>query len=278
MAGVVESRFNKIDQACRRIVQDFAVEDIHVFRVEVKKLRAFLHLAQAGLPGRRSLKLPKRLKKFYDAVGFVRILQLQQQNIGKSLKETGEQVPEAYFNTLGMESAAYMIQAEDLMKDRKSFRREKSYILKKLPCSVSRSEIKEFVRVESERTAGLLKQLHLNDESLHQLRKLLKEILYTWSYTGEYASLFLPAAFNDKSKIAELTDLLGSFHDACIGLNLLGAGRLEKITATEPERILLFNIRREWEEEKENIRNQVLAMLGALQEVPAMEEESKEAI
>lgn len=44
IAEVVEGRFKTIKKLSHKIIKEFNADDIHDFRVEVKKLRAFLQL------------------------------------------------------------------------------------------------------------------------------------------------------------------------------------------------------------------------------------------
>ncbi len=275
MSSIVESRVKKMSDTCKKISKSFAVGDIHAFRVEVKKLRAFLRLAQNGLPDDKKLKLPKRLKRFYKTIGLVRILQLQKENITKAIEETGDGLPGTYFDMLNMESADHIIHADALLSNKMNLKKTKNNIIEKLPKKLKRSTIKGFVQSEALLSTNLLKQLHPGDELLHQLRKHLKDILYTWPYIHKQKKI-LPSTFDGKNKIIRIANLLGHFHDLCIGLDLLGPDRLNRIP-TESERMLLLNIKKGWRAEKENIREQVYVILKIMRPV-SIEEENRQII
>lgn len=103
---IIESRFKKINASFGAVVTDFATEDIHRFRVEIKKLRAFLHATKKGLT------LPKQLKKFYSLASVIRNLQMQQQRIVKAAAETEDPLPSNYLSIVDAESFANIEKAK----------------------------------------------------------------------------------------------------------------------------------------------------------------------
>jgi hypothetical protein len=93
----LKSRFERIQASFDSAIAYFDAEDIHAFRVEVKKLQAFLHLAPKGV----KVKLPTRLGQFYRLVGQIRNLQLQQQRIRDAfLHKDG--LPQSYLTLLAI--------------------------------------------------------------------------------------------------------------------------------------------------------------------------------
>lgn len=106
----------------------------------------------------------------------------------------------------------------------------------------------------------VLEPFSTSDESLHSIRKLLKDLLYTWPYIKQEASVMLPAAmFSCQEDITSITKLLGDFQDMRAGLNLLHVDYIDQET-NERERILLRDIEREWWKEKEITREEIHKM------------------
>src|SRR6478672_10524069 len=74
--GVLHTRLKKIQGHFHQLQESFDTEAIHDFRLEVKKLRGFLRLLQAGLSPGSQLKIPPHLKAIYEATGQIRNIQL----------------------------------------------------------------------------------------------------------------------------------------------------------------------------------------------------------
>jgi CHAD domain-containing protein len=72
----IQRHYRRVKTLGKTVAETWAEEDIHQFRVEVKKLRAFLRLAGSTHTGIKP-RLPRRLHTFYSMVGIVRCLQLQ---------------------------------------------------------------------------------------------------------------------------------------------------------------------------------------------------------
>src|SRR6266436_3162758 len=81
---VISLRLHRLKRNYALIKRSKGMEDIHHFRVEIKKLRAFLRMLQTGRDA--PIKIPGSLKKIYHYAGLIRELQLHQQTI----KTTGD--------------------------------------------------------------------------------------------------------------------------------------------------------------------------------------------
>ena len=82
---IAEERFKTIHKLFHQIIKEFNVDDIHDFRVEVKKLRAFLRLLDSEKEIEGPL-IPKLLKTFYGYIGIIRNIQLHKHNLFKYIK------------------------------------------------------------------------------------------------------------------------------------------------------------------------------------------------
>src|ERR1051326_2620249 len=96
MIELAGKNFDEINRLAKKIIHHFNAEDIHDFRVNIKKFRAFLRMASMENDDSGKYKLPKRLKKFYEIAGNIRSLQLQEQHIKKVIKETYIKQPGNY--------------------------------------------------------------------------------------------------------------------------------------------------------------------------------------
>ena len=252
--GIIETRFIKINVTLNRLIANFATEDIHQFRIEVKKLRAFLRSIKT------ELKLPKRLRKFYDTIGIVRNLQLQQQRIAKVVTETGDSLPSKYLSTINVEAITNIKKAKKIIKKRKTFKKEEKSIINIFTKKIERPTIKKFFNSEADL---LNKQLLLNqpgDETLHSIRKILKDILYTQPYINKKTRTTLLPWLSGQPNVKLITELLGGFQDARTSLNYLRPHYTDEIP--ECELLLLKSIEKKWQREKENIKQQVYRQLN----------------
>jgi CHAD domain-containing protein len=168
----LKSRFEKIQASFDSAIAYLDAEDIHAFRVDVKKLRAFLRLA----PGKVKVKLPKRLHQFYRLVGLIRNLQLQELRIRDAFPLKSA-LPQSYLNLLAIETAA-------------AIRRARKFAAGKLPMpaierelflifsgGLTKDTLQRFTRdtVDRLENHGNNRRL-IDDDSLHSLRKCLKDL------------------------------------------------------------------------------------------------------
>src|SRR5665647_1643877 len=92
---ITDTHYKKIKKHIKQVTKDFDVEAIHQFRVEYKKLRAFLRMMSQQKGNAGEIKISKKLKKGYNISGVIRDLQLQQQRILEVTKDELKK-PRAY--------------------------------------------------------------------------------------------------------------------------------------------------------------------------------------
>lgn len=261
---VLKSRFEMIHASFDSAIGYLDAEDIHAFRVDIKKLQAFLHLAPNGA----KVKLPTRLRQFYRMVGLIRNLQLQQQRIRDTLLHESA-LPQSYLTLLAIETAAAIRRARKFAVTKLSMPAVERELLCTFPDDLTNDALRGFTR----HTANRLKKLGnnrrpINDETLHSLRKCLKDLLYDHSYIEKEITRFFPSVDSaGKDTIAALIDLLGRFQDLRSGLFFLRPLYIDQVPATG-ERKILEGIRSKWEKDKAIIKAQVLSLLPAVQLSP----------
>jgi CHAD domain-containing protein len=256
IVDLIESRFEDIEACFKGILDGFGMEEIHLFRIEIKKLKAFLRLLQIGLKKPDDLRLPKIFNKSYRATGAIRTLQLQRQKIQQVVHEIRDIHPETYLNILTVEASENMIKVENLAKTQKSFLSERKNIITHLPDGLSKKSIRKYTEDTAFDLSELIRKAQLPDKSLHQVRKILKDLQYNWPFTKNLMGKSFPSTVNDKDSIKSFTNRIGNFHDACMALSLLEPNYIDQIS-NEKERILLLNIKKEWENEKRDIKQQI---------------------
>lgn len=264
--AVIENRFIKINGSLDAVLANFAIEDIHRFRVEIKKLRAFLHVLKTGVKDPGAVKLSGKIKFFYRTIGIIRNLQLQQDRIKKMATETADELPSEYLRMLNEEAKLKIARAGNLMKNHKPFRKQKKHILSVLKGGHCKIKTKRFLSSESKLLQHQLLLSELQDKTLHLIRKILKDVLYAQPYINHKIKNTLPSSLSDQANVKLLADLLGNFQDACTGLAFLNFCPMDDLP--EVERIFLKNVEKEWQDDKEGIRQKIIDQLKQSHFIP----------
>lgn len=217
--AVINKRFKKIEVLFREIISGFEMESIHEFRTEIKKLRAFLRLLNVEIDTDNRLKISKKMKTFYAYTGTIRNLQLQLKNMDAYIENPQYTVIETYFEYLKKIIEKWKENAIEFMKSENNFYTDKKKIIKQVPGKIRKASAKKFLQNKMNELARLVKDLP-DDDVLHSIRKLLKDILYNWTYIKQYSKL-LSSVFSEEEKIKSFTELLGLSLDKGIGINLL---------------------------------------------------------
>lgn len=251
---IIRKRFEKVNVAYQSLIMHYTAEDIHTFRVAVKKLRAFLRL----LGKRKKFPLPTKLSEFYRVAGTIRNLRLQQQNVLKAWATMDKEPPAHYLQVLDTEISGNILLAKFLAKGRKNFQKEELRIIDRLPAQAGKKTIDRFLQAETNKIRNLLTPSLPTGESLHSVRKSFKNLLYTENYAGQYAApqtLLLPY-----SELESQAGLLGDLQDMHTGILLLQSPYTDAGNSEE-ERIDLFNLRGQWLEEKERKEQEAYTLL-----------------
>jgi CHAD domain-containing protein len=258
---IITGRWEKVQHTFSRVKAGFGMEDIHAFRLEIKKMRAFLRLDART---KDHARLPGRLHRFYFLAGVIRNLQLQQQRITEAWKGREESLPRLYLIMLETEIGIKTAEARSFAKDKLSIKKEREKVLAKVRRSLSGKAIRGFVQTSAGRLDDLWGWPYpLEDDTLHSIRKLLKDLFYNHAYIAKEASILLPAALREKTGIKNITDMLGGFQDMRMKLDLLQPEYLSTVN-DERERMALEELKKKWEEEKANGKESIIQKLGSL--------------
>jgi CHAD domain-containing protein len=251
--AISDKKLNKIYIKLQHVINGFGMEDIHSFRVEIKKLKAFLHLLKTDLKHASRLKFPKRLNKINKSLGRLRVFQLQQQNFNKTMNETGLSIPPSYLDTLSAKAAVYKLKTEELQKNIKPVKKEMADIKRHSPHKLYHTTLEKFINLKMNAIQNLLLPEVLEEKSLHLIRKHLKDIQYNIPFLKKDQAEKPDSRILTGKKIQSVAGILGDFHDIRVALSLLDED-LNELNMSEDEKILLLKIRNKWETEKENIR------------------------
>jgi len=257
LEDILKNRFLKINLGLAKVIKKFDLKDIRLFRVEVKKLRAMLRLIEAG-NGIKELELPKKLHRFYNEVGAIRTFRLQQKRIDRTeLKIKPDIRQKAYLTLLTAKSKHSISHARSIVKGKNPFKRGEKQLEKQIPQTLEIAGMREFTWAEVNSLKNLLGSAFTSDESLHSIRKLFKDILYTWPYIQKEVRAILPSAiFCSREDLDFIAKRLGKFQDACTSLDLLredspGLGNDKK------EQSFLKMLEKTWLMEKDRLRSEI---------------------
>jgi CHAD domain-containing protein len=256
----VQESFKKIHKLSGNIIKDFDEEEIHEFRKEIKRVRAFLRLLSVDKAEEDKQKITKKLKTFYGYVGIIRNLQLQQKNISEQFKSTSDKFPDAYFKTLIKEMENWEGTTREYMDIEKDFYNDEEKTLEQLPEKITKSVIVRFINHEISELMSLAMS-ESTDDNIHSIRKILKDLQYNWEFIKKY-NLLLPLHLGDEKEIKSFTDLLGDFHDKVVSLGLLHS--YNTFSAVVGEKFILSSIEDTWEKEKKEFKATILEKLDSI--------------
>lgn len=272
LVNIIKKRYAKIDKAVKCVAADFALDDIHRFRLKVKKLKSFLALVAAVKRKGVHLKLPGRLHEFYNAVGIIRGLQLQQASIKKFPHEGFEPLVKSYQDFVSICIDQEISRARKLLKGNRTFTIRTRTLRERLPKKLAPASTRKFARHQMETLTTLMHPASLSDASLHAVRKLLKDVLYTWSYANlNYKHPHqVPLS---QEEIISIVKTLGDFQDKCAGLDLLHIHYKEQQGGAR-ERIMWRKLENLWWKEKEVNRATIHKLFHKGSLLPARAEQS----
>ena len=253
--------FNKLCKDTRRyynnLLEDFKEEEIHDFRLGIKKLRALIRLVNTG--AEKPLKLGKRIREFYSITGQIRNLQLHRESIIQLCQNQEAQEPRVYQALIKNQLKIHQ-EAGRRIARKLSWSQWQDKCAERLPHRVDKEMVRIFLRQKYIILTGMLSQNLNNDEVLHSIRKYCKDLLYVWDMIEHDWPPGFPIYFTGKEELEALTGLLGDFHDYCIHLQLFQNLFIPEVVSEE-EKNRLLEYQQHWNGCKEKLKNEVLKIL-----------------
>lgn len=258
-----ETRFQKLSKFYNKALEDFQANDIHLFRVEMKKLRAFIRLINLTVPGKQH-KIPKPLKSFYHIAGNIRNLQLHELRIVNLSNDLFIQSPTSYLQFLQDEEKSMKKKARQTADDisLKDFEKK---LIKESPDQLSKEIKNVFVQKRKQRLEELLTLPFYYDEGLHEVRKILKDLMYDYKYLENTIVAKLPSGINQVKAMRTLTTALGDFHDLCVALFLVSAVYIDRMENTD-EIEIISDLKAQLQLRKEDMKTEIITRLQPLKQ------------
>ncbi|KIC90636.1 CHAD domain-containing protein [Flavihumibacter sp. ZG627] len=214
-AAAASSAINELDELRISILLDPTEEAIHAFRVGFKKLRA-LYRMEGMVQHQQQFKMHRNLKILYSAAGAVRDAQLLLAFIKPELGNT--KLPSLLEEQLETHQDALLIR----LQETGAVRADDAPIASKLANWKQSSHNK----YEAFFNNKLREYIHLSehtlyDDALHELRKLLKDILYNHQWLLKTKRAVGKIAALPIKEIDELQKLLGDYQDMVVRASVI---------------------------------------------------------
>ena len=185
-------------------------EDLHGFRVQVKKLRAFLIFLESAADDHKLTRNFKPVRKIFKRAGEIRTAYINQE-LGKTLKIGQHEFIESQRQIQLENTKKFNSKKVRFLKELKDTRR----VLRKKIKPVSDIHINLFYQNQLHEIATFMEELKFN-EQLHECRKMVKVLLYN----HKPAHAALSSALNEEY-LENVQTAIGDWHDHILTLNLL---------------------------------------------------------
>ena len=257
---IIRSYFKKLNKNACIIEKDFNEEAIHLFRIDVKRLRAFLRMMRLGAEEPNELKFPREFKKMYSLTGKIRDRQLF---LGR-LQEKNKTSDNKLNNTISSlkQELEGLTSKKDQILTKNEFAVIGEKIKKNIPSKINEEVLENFFFQKLHVISEIIAKAVKKDKDLHNLRKNLKDILYIIGIFGGDVKLPLRFLCWDKAELKnaeELSHKLGLFNDTDTALSFLKPADIKKSDTGEKE-LLLF-LRREFLAEKRKLKKELLNII-----------------
>ena len=254
---IIHYYFQRVNKHAREIEKDFNEETIHLFRVDIKKLRAFLRMLRLEAEEPHELKFPAVFKKMYSLAGKIRDRQLLLKRLEETKKISGDRLHKTISSF--KQELEELTKKKDEILSKKEVEEIEEKIKKHIPAKVHATLIKKFFLQKSGVIKEIIAKADKKDKELHSLRKNLKDIIYVISiFRVKFKTAFhiLPWDRAELKKAEDLSHTLGLFNDSYIALSFLKPAEIKKGDQEEKELLLL--LRRQWLREKRKLKKEIL--------------------
>jgi len=259
---ITNNHYRKLKKWFIQIIHGFDAEAIHQFRVEYKKLRAFLRMLSQVHETAGEIELSGKLKKGYNISGSIRDLQLQQQRITEATKQDQKKSP-VYHTLLQREIDKLKPELSDIFLEN-PVDESKRKTDTSLPDEFQLSGFKVFIQNKWTTIKTIITSNHFSDDNIHAIRKSLKDLYYNMKiYEGIEHEVLTRSSWKGKDEqyFNQLLDELGSFQDKCTAIALLKSYWLNSLNTYNQE--LLGRIKKGWIRDKAGMKQLLVKKLKA---------------
>ncbi len=235
------------------LISEFSVEEIHRFRVEFKKTRAFLRMVAECSGDQNSIGISKKIKNYYQICGDIRNLQLHREMM---IGASGKHTPKAYLleiNKKIVELKASLSSVYDASAIAAQFKKTDHAIPVKLP----EKSIRVYLHNKWSFVRSLVHSANIADTDIHFVRKQLKDLFYNLKVLGYHTK----DSGKTNPQIARLESLeqllhqLGAYQDLTVQIELMRNRLLPGLPASERRLLeqIKTNQKRQKKEQKKGL-------------------------
>ncbi len=255
--NIIKRHFKKLKKRFKNATRHYDTEAIHQFRISYKKLRAFLRMMSSS-NGAKEVKLSRKIKGVYAAMGSIRDLQLQQMRI----LEISKQEPKKPWDYIRL-----LQEHINKLKPRLNktpFKKITDQNIKKIntliPDSFDLNNFKNYSNKIWAKIYSIIERKSFTDPDLHSIRKYLKDLFYNQKeFAGvhkEITQVLDGAAGKDDKFYDLLLEKMGDFQDKCTAIELLQPKWLDELNANS--QALLTRIREVFIADKQRIQDELI--------------------
>lgn len=267
MEGYIAENINSFYYArlagfAARLEAHYKKDIIHLFRLDIKKLRAFYRLLSMETAGGKNLQLPRSLKKMYSGVGEIRDLQQQKANIEAFARKKG--VALAYLLTQLKHELKKQSAKKSFLLPKKFFVHQAEKANRILPKQFTAETLRYFFLQKMEAIRLVIEKGRFEDDELHAIRKNIKDILYVSDIYTEDIKSTLPLLFlaaGELERLKALAQDLGNYNDTRNNLAWL-RHTTTGYTGDDKKDILMYY--RAQVHEKRTLRKKIIPALQSL--------------
>jgi len=215
LSKYIQSLFNKFIRHAHHAAKDFDAGEIHKMRVSFKKIEAVFNLLHFFLPGNLNEDEILKAKKCFKKAGKIRELQLMVERIN-SVETKSEEAKKVALDYLKKKEEKAEKKFHHYFKGggEKEIQEVKRKMMEGAEEIRSLDLLRYFKNI-SEKIVLIQSNSNRNEDELHQLRKLIKELSYNRKLLSDEErkkidSVFPSASYN------RLERLIGEWHDETI--------------------------------------------------------------
>lgn len=257
---IIHHYFKQLHHDTMQLEDRFDEKAIHLFRVNVKKFRAFLRLLEYETGA--DLKIPHSIKKTYQLAGKIRDRQLCINRITRNKLKNDSRVKE---QLAAIQKELELLQEEKAkLPGKERLHKMEQEMAAQLPEAPGGKDIKSYSGQQLAQVAALMQKGMLADEELHTVRKNIKDMIYLQRLFNE--DLKKEYSFNlwNKQELEQATKLshtLGLFNDTCIALLLLAPKTVNEQDIGANNKLSV--LRRQWLAAKKRLKTRLQKEMAA---------------
>jgi hypothetical protein len=235
---------------------------IHLLRLEIKHLEAFLELMSFQKDFGASSAIPNRLDELFQRAGNLRKFGLEIKAVESITHKNAFPKPELLLNQLKFAKKKAVLTLIEKRSLSSSFNLRE--FLKHTEAKLSFLTVKQFLFDKATLILDLIRRDISSDiKSLHQLRKLLKSIIYVLPICQHPAEPVVVFLKSNKDLIKTVESEIGSLHDTDSFVTGLGKKHRKIDLSEEP---LLNKIKQEWQNDIGRMQKDLQTILPSIRQ------------